>query len=427
MQESLLHYIWQFQYFDRTDLQTTSGEKIHVFNPGYYNTHAGPDFSDARIKIGDIEWVGHVEMHVQSSGWYEHNHHDDAAYDNVILHVVWNDDKPVVQRDNSKLYTLELQHKVDKELLLRYNSLVLNPQVIPCATSVMNVADLTRLSMFEKALMSRLQNKAGQMLQSLQSNNNDWEETCYQFLCRNFGFKVNADPFFALSKSLPYKVILKHADQQVQVEALLFGQAGFLEENSEDTYYHLLKREYKVLSQKFSLHDRKLHKAQWRFLRLRPANFPTIRLAQLAALMATHKNIFSHILAVRSYKELASLFIVDQSSYWKHHYMFDRAVEGAIPSLGKSSIDNLIINTAVPLMVAYGKAHDDQELIDRAVDILQCIPAEENNITRTWETLGITCKTSFDTQAAIELYNNFCLRKRCLECNIGASLIRPTA
>jgi hypothetical protein len=427
MQESFLHYIWQFQYFDRKDLVTTEGEQVSVFHPGYRNVHAGPDFSNARIRIGAIEWIGSVEIHIQSSGWNAHKHSSDDAYENVVLHVVWKNDTGIVRKDNSSLPTIELKNKVDEDLLLKYNKLFNNPETIPCAASVGNVRELTRLSMMEKALMQRLEKKTSEILTRLRGNNNDWEETCYQMLCRNFGFKVNTDPFLQLAHSLPYKALMKHADHIHQVEALLFGQAGFLDENIADDYFGILKREYNTLGHKFDLKDRRLNKSQWRFLRLRPANFPTIRIAQLAGLLASQKNIFSRFVTALTYSDLEKLFLNEQSDYWKHHYLFAGEFKNDIPALGKMSADNIMINTVVPLMVAYGKSKDDQELVDRAIAILQSIPSESNMITKAWDQLNISCATAFDSQALIELHNSFCLRRKCLDCSIGSSLVKPSA
>jgi hypothetical protein len=427
MQESLLHYIWQFQYFDRHDLKTTSGEEVVVFNPGMKNTNAGPDFSNARIRIGNIDWIGHVEIHIHASGWNDHKHHLDKAYENVVLHVVWKEDAAVKHNDNSSIPTLELQGRVDHHLLLRYNTLLNNPEQIPCAQSIEKVRDITRISMLEKALTSRLENKAGNIHSILDKNNNDWEETCYQLLCRNFGFKVNSDPMFELSKSVPYRMLMKHADKPIQVEAMLFGQAGLLEEPFDDEYLQILKREYSLLAQKFGLHHRRMNKAQWRFLRMRPANFPTIRLAQLASLLHQRKNIFSKFIEAQTALELKQMLTVKQSEYWRFHYMFSKSVDEEIPGIGDSSIANIIINTVVPLLVAYGKSKDDQEKVDRAVRMLHDIESEDNNILKKWSALGVESKNAFDSQALIELHNNYCLRRKCLDCAIGSSLIRPAS
>ena len=425
MTEAFLHYIWEFQYFNKTDLKTISGESVSVVHPGYHNTHSGPDFFNARIKIDGIEWIGNVEIHIDSSGWIEHHHETDAAYDSVILHVVWGENKKINRTDGTELPTIELKNRVSEQLLIQYRKLVNNPEKIPCAIHFPNVSMLTKYSMMDKALMQRLETKAKYVDQKLQWNGNDWEQTSYELLCRNFGFKVNADPFEQLSKALPYKIVLKHSDQLHQVEALLFGQAGFLDEQKSDGYLSILKREYYFLSQKYLLSEKKMSKSQWKFLRLRPANFPTVRIAQLASLLAGQKNIFARMVDANRYADLLKIFSVSTSEYWKTHYQFLKPVENQAPSLGEASISNIIINTTVPLMVAYGKSRDEQEFVDRAVDILQHISGEDNTITKTWTSLGIKSKSAADSQALIELHNNFCMRRRCLDCSIGFSILQP--
>lgn len=425
MQESLLHYVWQCQYFDHANLISATNESIVVLEPGHRNTNSGPDFSNARIKIDNIEWIGNVEIHIYSSGWIAHKHQMDPAYENVILHVVWENDVPIRRRDSSAIPTIELKSRVSQDLLLRYKNLYLNPENIACANSIRDVSNLTIVSAMERSMASRLQSKAESVLEVYRSNHEHWDETCYQLLARNFGFKINSDPFFMLARSLPYKVIMKHADKPLQIEALLFGQAGFLEEDYGDEYYGILKREFRLLSQKFSLLERRLTRSQWKLLRLRPANFPTIRIAQLAALIEKHKLLFSKFIEAQTYKELVAILDIDQSSYWKTHYTFFNKVDAEIPGLGQMSINNIIINTVVPILAAYGKLKDEQQFMDRAVSILESITAEKNMITRTWESLGVQSTTASDSQALIELYNNFCLRKRCLDCNIGSALIRP--
>lgn len=388
--------------------------------------HAGPDFEQARVRIGTIEWIGSVEIHIDASGWTDHRHEQDAAYNNVVLHVVWRNNKPALRKDGTTLPTLELQERVDDALILRYKKLAGNPEEIPCAPSLSAVSGIVVLSMLDKALAERLQRKVGAVFDLLKRNHNHWEETCYQLLARNFGFKVNADSFLQLAQGLPYKVLLKHADAAASIEALLFGQSGFLDEEvANDDYIHLLKREYTVLSHKFSLHDRKLNKAQWKFLRLRPANFPTIRLAQFAALLLNQKNIVSKILEAETYQELRQLFAARQSPYWRQHYQPGKIVREEIPWLGDMSIDNIIINTVIPILAAYGKLRDDQVYTDRAIAILQTVSSESNSIVNRWQALGIKTTTAFDSQACIELFTNFCSKHRCLDCNIGASLLKP--
>jgi len=425
MNESFLHYIWQFQYFDKRELRCSTGEEIIVINPGFKNTHAGPDFYNAKLRLDLIEWAGSVEIHIQASGWREHRHQDDAAYENVILHVVWEENEKIIRKDGTYIPTLELRNRVASSFLLQYKRIVHSRSKIPCANAIHAVPGIVRLSMLDKALMTRLESKAGNVLQSLEKNNGDWEETCYQMLSRNFGFKVNTDPFLQLATSLPYKILMKHGDRLEQMEALIFGQAGFLGETINDTYYLLLKREYTLLRKKYNLGNRQMNKAQWRFLRLRPANFPTIRLAQLASVLHHQKNLFSKLISTGSWKELMPAFSVKPSAYWLYHYQFFKKQKREIPALGRMSIENIVINSIAPMLVAYGKAKDSQRFIDRAVQLLQETGAEENNILRAWDALGLKSRTAFDSQALLELHNNFCVRRRCLDCNIGFSLLQP--
>lgn len=425
MTESFLHYLWQFQYFDKKELKTTSGELVQVLHPGMRNTHAGPDFSDAKIKIGALEWRGSVEIHIAASGWLDHHHSNDAAYEKVVLHVVLENDKAIVRSDGSPMPTLELKNRVDISLWNKFKKLLASSDSIPCASSWNRVSKVVKLSMLDKVLAQRLEAKAGVVLSMLDKNQNDWEETAYQLLCKNFGFKVNADSFLRLAETTPFKVLRKHINNTTQVEALLFGQAGFLEKVVKDEYSTLLKREYALLGIKYNLENRQLHQSQWRFLRLRPANFPTIRLAQLAVLLIQNRSIFSSIVDTVSYEELYKRLSVKQSAYWQAHYQFGKPVE-RVPYLGKSSIQNLIINTAIPVLVAYGIRQDDQQYMERALDWLQHLPAEKNTITRQWSGLGLKIKTAFDSQGLIELYNNYCLKRRCLDCTIGTSLVKPS-
>jgi hypothetical protein len=422
--ESFLHYLWQFQYFDKKELTSSEGELIGIFHPGTKNTHAGPDFSNAKVTIGALEWRGSVEIHIKASGWNDHRHGDDAAYENVILHVVWENDKPILRTDGSVMPTIELKNRVDLLLWDKYKKLFTSPDSIPCAKSWNAVRDIVKLSMLDKTLAQRLETKADAVMALLERNQGNWEEACYQLMCKNFGFKVNTDPFHQLAQGLPYKILLKHVDQPSQVEALLFGQAGFLDKVKEDNYSKVLIREYKLLAKKYGLENKQLHQSQWRFLRLRPANFPTVRLAQLAALIQQKRNLLSTILGLQHYQELYHWLNVEQSDYWKKHYRF-AAASARVPSLGKASIQNIIINTVVPLLAAYSITHDDQNFMDRAVALMQKIPSEKNTITRQWSDLGYAVKTAFDSQALIELYNSFCQKRRCLECTVGSSLIRP--
>jgi hypothetical protein len=279
--------------------------------------------------------------------------------------------------------------------------------------------------MLDKALIQRLQKKSIEVESLLYLNKGDWEETAYQLIAKNFGFKVNSEPFLQLAKSIPYKTLLKHADKPLQIEAILFGQAGLLQVKSKDEYLRLLRREYDLLSVKYNLRTKQMHGSQWRFLRMRPANFPTIRLAQFCSLLASRKKIFSQIVESESAATIKSIFKVTQSPYWVEHYQFGKKAKRRMSALGAASINLLCINTLAPLLVAYGKRTDNQMFTDRAVELLQAIPPESNKITRIWEQLGYRATTAFDSQALIELYKEFCLRRNCLNCSIGSSLVKP--
>lgn len=387
--------------------------------------HSGPDFSEARIKIGELEWRGSVELHIQSSGWLAHQHQYDAAYEPVVLHVVWEYDKPVVHKDGSKLPTLELKGRVDEALWKRYRELFTSPETIPCASLLPSVSNVVFISMQERAVIERLEKKAIEFNTLLKQTAHDWDEAVYRLLGKNFGFKVNAEPFLHLTTLVPLKLLLKHADQPLQVEALLLGAAGMLDEaKTDDEYVTALKREFTLLERKYSLKGRKMHAAQWRFLRLRPANFPTLRIAQFAALIVSVRNLLSFIIETSDLKSLMARLSVQQSAFWLKHYHFGKPAS-RVPSVGESSVQLLVINTVIPVLAAYARAHDQQDLMDRAIAFLHQLPAEKNSIIEKWKTAGRKIRTAFDSQSLIELYNSYCVKRRCLDCQTGASIIKP--
>jgi hypothetical protein len=425
MQEDFLYYVWKLQYFDKKNLITCQGDALRIYHPGTRNDHAGPDFLQSSITINDVTWYGHIEMHINTSDWYTHQHQTDKAYDNVILHVVWNHNRDIPRQDGTVVPTLVLKDRVAPQLHQQYQKLVLNKAFIPCANHLPQVTDLIKTSMLEKALFQRLINKNNLVYRLLENNQSDWEETAYQFLAYNLGFKVNSSTLLDLALSLPLKTLKKHTDNVLQLEALLLGQANLLpnSDHVQDAYIEALQKEYNYLVHKYQLKAGSVQASQWKFFRLRPANFPTIRIAQFAQLLHQHSSIFEllvHVSTKMLYKELA----ITQSSYWQKHYQFSKESKKKIPGLGKTSIEHVLINTVVPLLVAYGKTKDEQIYIDRAIAILQYLPAEYNTITRYWNNGGIKAKNAFDSQALIELFNNFCTKKQCLSCHIGASIMQ---
>jgi hypothetical protein len=361
MKESFLHYIWQFQYFDKVNLLSSSGEPLQILHTGVHHSNSGPDFLEARIRIGPLEWRGSVEIHLKSSGWIEHKHSDDPAYDSVILHVVWEDDKSILRNDGSPIPTLQLRERVSEKMMEQYRKLLSNPESIPCARSLSSISDITKLSTIDRVLINRLEAKSNIIIESLKKAGNDWEQVTYQLLCRNLGFKVNSQPMENLGSAMPYRILLKHADQLIQVEALLFGQAGFLEHAiTSDAYATILLREYQILSNKYELESMRLNAVQWKFLRMRPVNFPTIRIAQLSWIVSNYKNLFSRILEANTTDDARRLFSLSLSDYWKEHYQLGKKFHRPISGSGKSSVDNIIINTMVPLLAANGRLHNDQ-------------------------------------------------------------------
>jgi hypothetical protein len=422
MEEAFLHFVWNFQQFTSRELLSDSDQKITVFHPGYKNTDAGPDFKNAKIKIGDVIWNGQVEIHINAKDWIRHNHQDDAAYDNVILHVVWKNDASITRNDDTIIPTLEVKNLVDDQLILRYNHLFEPIDEILCKKFMDNVKPITWLSMMDKALVQRLDSKADTIFREIAFTDNDWEEITWRLLCRNFGFKTNTFPFYELAKSLPIKILKREAAELQTVEALMFGQAGFLEEDTADKYCKSLSDEYRFKQKKYTL-NRRLDKHQWKFLRLRPANFPTIRIAQLAALVAVQPNLFSLFMDFNNISELKRKLAIEQSRYWIDHYQFGKPSKTHTGKLGTFSIDNILINTVAPLLFAYGIHKDDESLKEKSMKLLASVGPESNAITKRWKSSGIMVKSAFDSQALIELFNTYCLKKRCLNCAIGVEVL----
>lgn len=424
MTESFIHYLWQFQQFNKTLLQTTNQEPVKVFKTGILNTDAGPDFLNARLQIGEIEWVGNIEIHIRSSDWNQHLHQFDSGYNNVILHVVWEYDQPILRKDGSVIPTLALKTITETGLLAKYQMLVAdgNTNAIPCAEQFGAVSELSKIAILDKALTKRLIQKSKLVEELLETNQGDWEETTYQLIARNFGFKLNSEAFLRLAQNLPLKVLQKHRDRLVQVEAMLFGQSGLLAK--VDGYSEKLQQEYDFFATKFSLKEQALQAHEWKLMRTRPANFPTIRIAQLAKLIVQQKSFFSLFTQTESVDELRKALQVEQSAYWQENYHFAKKGAKKNTGLGKNSVDILLINTVIPLLACYAQKTDNQVFMDRAIAFLESFPAESNHIVDTWKSLGLSIKTAFDAQASIELFNNFCTPKKCLQCNIGIEILK---
>ncbi|MBR9999137.1 MAG: DUF2851 family protein, partial [Cyclobacteriaceae bacterium] len=406
--ESFLSFVWQFSYFDLSGLSTAGGQKLEILAPGHLNMHAGPDFNDARIRIDGILWTGAVEIHVRSSQWFIHRHQDDANYNRVILHVVWSHDRPAFRQDGSEIPVLELCRRIPESLLHRFRSLVYVPaDKIACQPQLDRIKPIKITGMIQKALIQRLERKSAAIDHLLLEYKNDWEEVSYQWVVRNFGFKVNQENMFLLAKFLPHKLILRHRNNILRLEALFFGMAGFLEEEKDD-YQIRLKQEYIFLKHKYQLEGDFMKRYQWRFLRLHPQNFPTLRISQLAMFFTRINNFFSYVIQSHGIDRIYEDLNICQSFYWQHNYDFGVPSKRKLAGLGKFSIDNLLINSFAPLLVAYSRFTDQEIYQEKAITLLENISFENNRIIRYWKNAGIRILNAADSQGLIELYNQFC-------------------
>ncbi len=416
----MLYFCWQYKLYQQNKFITDTNEIIDIISPGMQNSDAGPDFINAKIKIAETLWAGNVEIHINASDWYKHNHHLNPAYNNVILHVVLNNDREVFNQKKEKIPAFVLVP--DKELIDKYKELTGSNSVLSC-TKDLHVLETFKLKLWlNNVLFERLNEKTSIIKEKLKENKNNWEETFYKVVARNFGFKLNAEPFERLAASLPLKYLAKHHDNLLQIEALLFGQAGFLNDDIKDEYYLQLENEYKHLSNKFSL--KPIEKHNWKFLRTRPGNFPTIRIAQFARLVYQSAALFSKIIDVGTITEVKSLFNIKADGFWKNHYTFEKLSETKEKTLGESSLDNILINTIVPFLFLYGEAKASQQLKDKAISWLEEIKAENNKITRMWKNAGIKIPNAFFSQAVIQQTNNYCKQERCLDCGIGTEIMK---
>lgn len=415
--ERLLQYIWQFQYFNSKDLRTTDGELLQVIHPGLYNTNQGPDFTGAKIRSGNTVWAGSIELHINTSHWKDHKHSSDSNYKNVILHVVWKDDADLALA----FPTLILQDKVSKILLSRYEELMHTGSFIPCEKNIQQVNTITWTAWKERLLVERLQSRTKVILDLLEKNNTHWEETLWWLLAKNFGISINSAAFEAIARSIPIGILAKHKNQVQQVEALLFGQAGLLDAEFEEDYPRLLQREYRFLSKKYSLQKTQTRIA---FLRMRPSNFPSLRLAQLAMLVHESLHLFSRVKEAADLHSIKEMLKVTANDYWHYHYVFDVSSSFKKKTLGEQMISNVFINTVIPILFAYGHYQKENLYKDKALKWLEEITAEKNTITEGFASLQLQNKTAFDSQAFIQLKNEYCDKKRCLDCAVGNKLLR---
>lgn len=421
MKEDFLQFAWKFRLFTSPNLETTDGEEITVLKPGLHNTNAGPDFLEARVKIGDRLWNGHVEIHVNASDWISHKHSSDPAYDNVILHAVFNPDLTISLGQNGDLPVLDLSRFIDLSYREKYADLVQSLNEVPCANHLSRVRSITKEAWLERLSFERLQRKTEEIYSLLKINSGDWRETFYQLLARNFGFKVNAHGMTFLAEALPFAIAENHIESRFQLEALFFGQSGLMHKDFTDPLASELWGEYEYLAKKFRLSP--VNRAVWKRLRLMPANFPELRISQFVHFLHLYQDFFSALLEVDSLGQVIQMLSVEGTEYWKTHSSFEKQCKSRSVKLGKQSVENIVINSVAPLLFAYGKHKVKQRLVDIALHLMEEVKPENNKIVRSWVANGLVVKSARDSQAAIELFNEYCTHKKCLNCMIGVELI----
>lgn len=433
MNEDYLQHVWKFKLFRTPELKTVSGKSLEVLHQGVHNRNAGPDFLQAKLRIDDTLWVGHVEVHLKASDWHKHKHQYDPKYKNTILHVVFTADEEIFLSKPGDLEVLDASRFMRTDDYARYVEWMRMQTWVPCAGRLDQLEPVLVKSWLDRVAVERMEKRTHEILAMYAATGNDWSETFYRRIMRNFGFQVNALAMEMLAEATPLRLVSKHRSDPFQVEAILFGQAGWLHGELHDDYPRKLLSEYCFLGSKYGL--RPLPSVVWNFGRLRPANFPTIRLSQMASLISESEHLFSRVLEEKT-QAIARLFEVDTSPYWLHHFRFDvfsgDLTEPLTPRptlttngrrLGQTSIQNILINTVAPVLFAYGKFKKDQKMIDKSLEVLEFCNAEDNKILVGWKKEGIVSANARESQSLIQLHSEYCAHKRCLQCALGMKLL----
>lgn len=420
MNENLLHYIWKHALFKPGNLESTEREPITVVHPGIHNHHAGPDFLEAKLKIGNTLWAGNVELHIYTSDWHKHKHHMDPNYQNIILHVVFEDDEPLA---GASFPTLELKPHIDDLVIDRYHRLMSLDKPIPCASRIHHIPDLIWTGWLDRMLAERWEQRLDEWHLLWLQAGKDWRTLLYYRLAANFGFHVNRDAFLELALSLPLNVLVKHRTSLMQTEALLFGQSGLLKADRQDAYMAALEKEYHFLRRKYQLSPMVAHR--WKFLRLRPYNFPTIRIAQFAMLVHKSLELFAQLMEIKKAQDLMPLLEIHAGPYWENHYRFGEvAGDATVKNIGKDAALNIMINTVAPMQYLYARLQGGTGLQENSINLLQSVKAENNKVLNAWKEVGITAKDAAQSQALLQLFNEYCSNKKCLNCAVGNRLVR---
>jgi hypothetical protein len=421
MKEDFLHYLWKFKKFDTLNLKTANHEEITIINTGNYLELAGPDFFNAQIKIGNQKWAGNVEIHLKSSDWYVHNHEKDSAYENVILHVVWEHDAEIFRQNNTEIPVLVLKDYISSEIISGYNSLTLPKTWIFCEKQIEQVENFVFKNWQERLFFERLERKSKSIYELLEETNQDWEAVLFCLLAKNFGLNTNGTSFLQLAKAIPFSIIRKESFELENLEALFFGGAGLLDSDKEDVYFKDLKFRYFYLLHKYQLE--KVYIEPIQFFKHRPDNFPTIRLSQLANLYHKHQNLFSKVIELKSIESIYKLLNSSAGLYWQNHYQFDKESPKKKKILSNSFIDLLVINTIIPLQFAYSKSRGESVSED-LITVLDEISPEKNSIIEKFKSFGIKSVNAFDTQSLLQLKKEYCDVNGCLKCAVGMELLK---
>jgi len=421
MKEDFLHYLWKFKKFDALNLKTSNEEEITIINVGQYLELAGPDFFNAQVTIGNQKWAGNVEIHLKSSDWYVHHHERDSAYENVILHVVWEHDTEIFRKNNTEIPVLELKKYVEKETVENYQSLISPKSWVFCEKQLKDIDEFTLKHWQERLFFERLERKSQPIFDLLEQTNQDWEAVLFCLLAKNFGLNTNGEIFLKIAQSIPFSIVRKESFEIENLEALLFGTAGLLDSEKEDNYFKDLKFRYYYLLHKYQIEKNPIEPVQ--FFKHRPDNFPTIRLSQLANLYHSQQNLFSKICALNSLKNIYEVFQVSASEYWLNHYQFDKESPKKKKPLSKSFIDLIVINTIIPLQFAYAKSQG-KEISEDLIRLLNEVSPEKNAIIDKFSVFGIKAKSAFETQSLLQLKNEYCNKSKCLKCAVGMELLK---
>ncbi|HEY1195646.1 DUF2851 family protein [Flavobacterium sp.] len=421
MKEDFLHYLWKFKKFNTLNLKTAQGELITILKTGDYLELSGPDFFNAHIEIGNQKWAGNVEIHVKSSDWYLHNHENDPAYKNVILHVVWENDTAIFREDNSEIPVLVLKDYVGKEMVSNYAELISPKTWISCEKQIKDIDNFVFKNWQERLFFERLERKSKFIYELLEETNQDWESVLFCLLAKNFGLNTNGTSFLQIAKSIPFSIIRKESFEHENLEALFFGTASLLEAEKEDVYFKDLKFRYFYLLHKYQLERTFVEPVQ--FFKHRPDNFPTIRLSQLASFYQKLPNLFSKIIELKTLNGVYDLLQVSASTYWLNHYQFDKESPKKSKLLSKSFLDLIVINTIIPIQFAYSSSLGES-IAEDLIDFMNEVASEKNAIIDKFNSFGIKSRTAFESQSLLELKNEYCNYKACLKCAVGMELLK---